>query len=270
MKTKMTALAAITLVLGTAGCNEAETATTEAAATTDNSIAGTWRGDPSTAQEEGDGSNFVLTDGKYTCNSCIPPFSVVADGEWQPMDRPGYDEMMVKVVDDKTVKTAVRLKGRELGNSTWTVSDDGATLMQAFVNSDGDEETKGSVSLSRTADAPAGAHAMSGGWKLAEYGEISEAALLFTYTLDGDTLSSKSVSESWSAKLGGEAVAIEGNNAGTTVKVEKVGDNMYRETFTLDGEVVGVSELTIDGDTMSIVSTDPRDKSVFRASAKRQ
>jgi hypothetical protein len=178
--------------------------------------------------------------------------------------------MMVQIVDDKTIKTAIRLKGRELANSTWTVSSDGKTLTQQFANLDGDEKTEGSMSMSRTADAPAGSHAMSGGWKLAEYGEVSEAALLLTYTLEGDMLSAKSVSESWTAKLGGDAAPIKGNNAGTTVKVEKVSESAYRETYTLDGKVVGVSEITIDGDTMTVVATDPRDKSVFRYTATRQ
>lgn len=270
MKTTLTAFAAITLALGTAACSGTETNETGAATTAGNSIAGTWRGDPATAQSENSISDYTLIDGEFTCNSCIPSYSTMADGQWKPMDRPGYDEMMVTVVDDKTVKSAVRLKGRELGNSTWTVSNDGSTLTQSFVNLDADETTEGSVSMSRTADAPAGAHAMSGGWQLAEYGEISEAALLFTYTLEGDTLSAKSNAESWSATLGGDAVPIKGNNAGTTVKVEKVGDSMYRETFTLDGEVVSISEVTIDGDTMNVVSTDPRDKSVFRYTATRQ
>lgn len=270
MKTTLTAFAAIALVLGTAACNEADTPETVAVSAVGNSIAGTWRGDPATAQTENGDSNYTLIDGKFTCNSCIPPYSTIADGEWKPMDRPGYDEIMVQIVDDKTVKSATRLKGRELSNATWTVSDDGSMLTQSFVDLDAEETTKGSMSMSRTAPAPAGAHAMSGGWKLAEYGEISEAALLFSYSLEGDTLSAKGNSESWSATLGGDAVPIEGNNAGTMVKVEKVGDNMYRETYTLEGEVVSVSEATIDGDKMTVVSTDPRDKSVFRYTATRK
>lgn len=270
MKNTMTAFAAITLLLGTAGCNGADKSGAETAAFEGGSIAGTWRGDPATAQAENSDSNYTLIDGNFTCTSCIPPYSVVADGQWKPMDRPGYDEMMVQIVDDKTVKTSIRLKGRELANSTWTVNGDGSRMTQSFVNFDAGETTEGSMSMTRTADAPAGAHAMSGGWKLAEYGEISEAALLVTYTLEGDMLSANGLAESWSAKLGGDAVPIKGNNAGTTVKVEKVSDNMYRETYTLDGAVVSVSEMTIDGDTMTVVTTDPRDKSVFRYSAKRQ
>ena len=270
MKTTMTAIAAITLMLGTAACSEAATNDRNAMATTDGTIAGTWKGDPATAQAENDDSSFTLIDGEFTCNSCIPNYSAAADGQWQSVDLPGADEVKFEVVNDRTIKSAVRFEGRELGNSTWTVSADGSTLTQSFVNADGDERTEGTVSMSRTADAPQGAHAMSGGWALAEYGEISEAALLTSYTLEGDTVSSKYNGGSWSATLGGDPVAIEGSESGTMVKVEKVSDNVYRETYILDGEVVSVDDMTINGDTMSVVSTDPRDNSVFRYTSARQ
>lgn len=268
MKTIMTALAVTTLVLGTAACSGPANTETEIA--TDSSIAGTWRGDPSTAQAENADSNYTLIDGAFTCNSCIPPFTTLANGEWQVVDRPGSDEQMIEVIDDRTIKSSTRFEGRDLGNSTWMVSEDGSTMTQTFVNLDGEVQTEGSISLSRTADAPEGAHAMSGGWALAEYGDISEAGLLTTYSLDGDTLSSSYNGGSWSAVIGGDPVAIEGSESGTMVSVEKTTENTYRETYTLDGTVVGVAEMTIEGDTMSIVSTDPRDESVFRYTATRQ
>ncbi len=215
-------------------------------------------------------SKFTLIDGEFTCNSCIPPYSTTADGQWQPMDRPGFDEMKVEVVDDKTVKNSFRFNGRELGGSTWTVSDDGSSLTQLFVNLDAEEATEGTMVMSRTAEAPKGAHAISGGWALAEYGEISEAALLSTYTLKGDTVSNTYNSGSWSATLGGDPVAIEGSESGTMVKVEKVSDNVYRETYILDDKVVSIDDMTIDGDTMSVVRSDPRDNSIFRYTATRQ
>lgn len=267
MKTMMTAFAALTLVVGTTACGEG--ADTEAAATA-GGISGTWKADPSTAQAENDERDFVLTDGEFTCNSCLPPYSYTANGEWQKVDRPGADEVMMEVVDDTTVKTAFRFEGRDLGNSTWTVSEDGNSLAQSFVNLDGDETTEGNLTLVRTAAGPDGSHALSGKWTLGEYGELSDAGLTFTYTLDGDTLSSTSNGGGWSAVLGGEPVAIEGSESNTMVQVERTGDNSFRETYTRDGETVDVTEVTIDGDTASFVSVDPRDDSKFTYSATRQ
>lgn len=270
MKTTMTALAAIALVLGTAGCSGGGTADKEAAAATAGGIAGTWKGDVASAQAENDESKFTLAAGTFTCDSCIPAYSTPADGQWHAVNRPGVDEMMVEVVDDKTVRSAVRLKGKETGRSTWTVGDDGKTLTQAFTDFTGAQETQGTVKLTRTAAGAAGAHAMSGGWTLAEYGQMSDAALLVTYKLEGDTLSQTTNAESWSAKLGGEAVPVEGSTSGVMVKVEKVGEGVYRETYMRGEETVGVNEVTVEGDTLSVVSTDPRNKSVFRFKATRQ
>lgn len=270
MKSMMTALAVISLAFGTAGCNGTADPDTETEATSAGTIAGTWKADPSTAQAENDDRDFALVDGQFTCNSCLPPFSYAANGEWQDVDRPGTDQVMMEVVDDKTIKTASRFEGRDLGSSTWTVSDDGNSMTQTFINLDGDEKTEGSLTLNRTAAGPEGSHAMSGKWELGEYGELSDAGLTFTYALEGDKLTQSSNGSSWTATLGGDPVAIEGNNAGVMVQVEKTGDNTYSETYTLDGETVGVSDVTIDGDTMSVSSTDPRDNSKFNYTAARQ
>lgn len=268
MKAMMTALAAMTLVLGTAACNGA--ADTEVEATIDGTIVGTWKADPSSAQAENDERNFVLADGEFTCNSCLPPYSTTANGEWQDVDRPGVDQVMVEVVDDMTIRTAFRFEGRDLGNSTWTVSEDGNSMSQAFTNLDGNETTEGDLTLTRVAAGPDGSHAMSGEWELGEYGELSDAGLMFSYALDGDTLSSSSNGGSWSATFGGDPVEIEGSEAGVMVQVERTGDNTHRETYTLDGETVGVTDVTIDGDTATFTSNDPRDDSTFTYTAARQ
>ena len=63
MKKMMTAMAAFTLVLGTAACNGG--ADTEEAASS-GTIAGTWKADPSSAEAENDTRSFVLADGEYT------------------------------------------------------------------------------------------------------------------------------------------------------------------------------------------------------------
>ena len=99
---------------------------------------------------------------------------------------------------------------------------------------------------------------------------MSDAGLTFSYTLDGDQYGNSGNGDSFVATLGGDPVAIEGNESNVMVAVEQTGDNSYRETYTRDGEVLSVLDLTIDGDTMSAVSTDPRDGSVVRWTASRQ
>ena len=68
----------------------------------------------------------------------------------------------------------------------------------------------------------------------------------------------------------GHAVAIQGDNSGTMVAVEKTGDNSYRETYSRDGETLSVTELTVEGDKLKGVSTDSRDGSKVTWTATRQ
>ncbi|MBX7540876.1 hypothetical protein [Qipengyuania sphaerica] len=267
MKKMMTALAAFTLVTTMSACTKTED--TEATAEA-GSIAGDWLIDLDSAQFENDNRDFVLADGKWECNSCTPPYSVTADGEWQEIDRPGADSQMIEIVDDRTVKTATRLGDKDLGNATWTVSEDGQTMKVAFTDLSGDTPVNASQSFNRTEAGPDGSHALSGKWSVGDMAEMDDAGLRFSYGLDGNTFTSTGNGRSWTAELGGEPVPIEGNNSNVMAAIERTGDNTYRQTFTRDGETLSTTDITIDGDTMNGVSTDARDDSVVRWSATRQ
>lgn len=269
MKKMMTAMAAMTLATGLAGCAE-ENAETTAAATEGASLAGTWKLDPASAQFENATSSYVIADGEYTCESCDPPYSVAADGEWQEIDRLGIDGAKFAVVDDLTVTSASRMGEEQLGESIWTVSEDGQTMTVNWINMGGDEVVEGSTMYERVAAGPDGAHAASGEWKTVSVGEMSDAGLMVTYEVDGDTITYKGNGSGYTATLGGDPVPLEGDNAEGMIKIEKTGENTYRETYMRDGEAEGTLDLTIEGDTVSAVSTDLSDDSVVRWSATRQ
>ena len=122
----------------------------------------------------------------------------------------------------------------------------------------------------RAADAPAGAHAISGSWKMNKYNNVSDEGLTITYKLDGDTLHMTSpTGQSFDAKLDGTATPIKGDIGGTTASVKKTGDKTYEETDTRDGKVVSVTATTVDGDTLHIVSQNKLDGSSMKYDAKR-
>ena len=262
-------MAAMTLAMGLAACAEEADDTTMAAAES-GSLAGTWKLDPATAEFENDTSDYVFAGGEYTCNSCDPPYSVAADGEWQSVDRPGIDGVKIAMVDDNTVTSETRKGDKQLGESTWTVSEDGQTMTVNWTNMSGEEVVEGSTMYERVAAGPDGSHVASGQWKTVGVGEMSDAGLMVTYEVDGDTVTYKGNGSSYTATLGGDAVPLEGENAMGTIKIEKTGENTYRETYMRDGEVRGMLDLTIEGDTASAVSTNPRDDSVVRWTATRQ
>ena len=106
MRKFVTAFAAASLAFGVVACGETADAPTEAAG-----ISGTWKINLDSGQWENDNSNYVFADGQYTCNSCLPPYSVAADGEWQSINRPGVDEVKYMIVDDTTITSASRFEG---------------------------------------------------------------------------------------------------------------------------------------------------------------
>lgn len=266
MKKLLLVASAISLSLGVAACGESADTEEVAAA----GLTGDWQINLDSASWENDVSTYVLADGQYTCETCIPPYSVAADGEWHDVDRPGSDSQMVEIVDDRTVRMASRRDGEDLGSSTYTISEDGQSATIEFTDLDGEEPVEGSATLVRVADGPEGAHAMSGGWTVGGISDMSDSGLTFSYAVDGDQFTSTGNGTSFTATLGGEAVAIEGSAAGVMVAVESLDGGGYRETYTLDGEVTSVTDLTVDGDTLSGVSNDPRDGSSVSWTASRQ
>lgn len=250
--------------------NEAATATAAAG----EGIEGTWKADLSTVQLDEKPSAYLLKDGSYSCSTCVPPLTVAADGAFHPVaDRPYYDSMSVKVVDDKTV-TMVRKKGDRISSeTTMTLAADGNTL--TFDVNDMSTANAPPVKVkgteTRVAAAPAGAHGISGSWKTAKYDSVSDEGLTWSFDLEGDMLSMSSPSgTSYSAKIGGPAVPLKGDTGGTTIAVERLADNSYRETSTRDGKVVNVSTYTLGADgKINAVSENKQQGSTMRYSANR-
>jgi len=104
-----TAIAAA-LVLSLAACKQQEAASNDAAASEAaagdlSALNGTWKTDLATLKFEQKPDEFSLKDGSYSCATCIPPLTTPADGQFHPIaDRPYYDSISVKAVDDKTVE----------------------------------------------------------------------------------------------------------------------------------------------------------------------
>ena len=271
-RTIITALAAVSIIaLG--ACNKQGAATgnsasSENASAATGSIAGTWKADLSTVQMDNKPDVFLLKDGTYSCSTCTPPLTVAADGKFHPVTgRPYADAISVKVDDDHTVTRTSQKGGKETGSATMKVSADGKTLTVDWKDSStpNTPPVTGEATETRVAAAPAGAHAISGSWKTDKINNVSEDALTTTYTLNGDMLTMKSAGQTYTAKLGGPEVPVQGDIGGTTVTVEKVGDNGIRETFHRGGKVVSVATSTLGADgKLSVVSENKMSDSTLR------
>jgi len=168
MNRMMTAAIAVALI-GLGGCREQPVAEadTAAAPTAATGIDGTWKADLASVKFEQKPDEWTLKDGVYSCSTCLPtPYTnFAADGAFHPVaDRASFDSMSVSVVDDKSVKFSRRKGDKDTGNNTLTMSADGKTATNSWVdlNNANGKQTTGSATLNRVGEAPAGAHAISG------------------------------------------------------------------------------------------------------------
>lgn len=275
MRTILTIAVVATSVLALSACKQnasvggnstAVESNTSGSSTTAGSIDGTWKGDLSSVKFEQKPDEFLLQGAKYDCKSCTPPVSIAADGAYHTVaNHPYYDEQSVKVVDANSVQTATKLKGRETGHSTMTVSGDGKTLKIDWTDTSvaNAKANTGSFEETRVANGPAGSHAISGSWTPSKIASVNQEAITITLKVDGDTLHMSSpTGVSYDAKLDGTPTAIKGDPAGATASVKKLADNSYQETDTAGGKTVNVTTFTVGSDDkLTLVSQDPRNGS---------
>lgn len=263
-KTITAALVAVSL-LAIAGCrqttiggNEAsENAAAPAAAA--GTIDGTWKADLDSVKFDQKPDEYLLSGGQYSCKSCVPTYTVAADGAFHSVSLPYADNIAVKVVDDHNLVRTAKKGGRQIGETKMGVSADGNTLTGSFTDTSVENAPpgKGEYTEARVGPAPAGAHAVSGQWKPSKLANFNAESLTIALKVDGDTFHFSSPSGySFDAQIGGGDVPIKGDLAGTTASIAKSGDS-YVETDKRDGKVVGTTTFTAGADgKLSVVGED--------------
>ena len=100
---------------------------------------------------------------------------------------------------------------------------------------------------------------MSGSWEFAKVDSVSDNGIIFTYKVEGDSLSmSTPTGQSFTAKLDGTEAPMMGDPGTTTVSVKRINATMLEETDERDGKVINVSRATLsaDGKSMTVEVTD--------------
>jgi len=258
----------------TVGGNEAASENAAAQTAVAGSIDGTWKADIDSVTFEGKPDEYLLQAGQYSCKSCVPSYTVAADGAFHAVSLPYADNVSVKIDDDHNLTRTAKKGGRQVGQTKMTVSADGNTLTGAFTDTSAPDAppSKGEYTETRVSPAPAGAHAVSGQWKPGKLANFNAEALTFTYKVDGDTFHYSSPSGySYDAKLDGPDVPIKGDIANTTAAVKKAGDNSYQETDKRDGKVISVTTYTVGADgKLSVVAEDKTNGTTTKWSATKE
>lgn len=213
---------------------------------------GVWKVDLASAQLSDKPNVHSLKDGVYTCNSCVPVYSIPADGAMHKVEGfPYWDEASIRIVDGWTVEEAQKLRGRPVGTSRTQVSADGATMTTTWTDTSAPDGTtmSGEGTMSRIAPGTTGAHAISGAWKNEAVSSTSEAGLTATMHLaDGVFSFMTGNGYSYVARLGGPAVPVTGDLAGATATVRQLADGSIEEAEHINGEAASITTLTPTAD----------------------
>lgn len=211
---------------------------------------------------------MLLQNGTYACKTCLPPYSVKADGAFHPVrDRPYWDEIAIDSADPRTVVFKMRAAGKLVAENKRVVSADGKSLTitgTTTANGAGATVTQ-STTQTRVGAPIAGAHLISGRWKTdPKTTTASDNALTIALKITGDKLHLQSgIGESLDATLGGDYALNVGDPGKTMTKAALLAPNRLRLTDQRDGKVVQVTDYAVaaDGRTLNASWSDPRDGS---------
>src|SRR5882762_598914 len=194
---------------------------------------------------------WLLQNGRFRCTSCNPTIEVKADGQDQPVKGQPYDTLSVKIIDPLTIREIEKKNGQIVSDEKFTVSADGNSVTDEFGN--------WKLIMTRIAQAPAGAHALSGSWQPSKMESISDRELLVTFKLEGEIFSmSRPTGQSYTAKIDGTDAPYKGDPDINGVSVKRISKNVLEETGKLNGKAVSLARLTValDGKSVTVSVKD--------------
>lgn len=219
---------------------------------------GTWHTNIAQAKLSPKPNVFYLSQDWYHCVSCNPAVDVKADGTDQPVTGQSYDTLSVKVADPNTLQFVAKKGGKVTFEQTRTVSANGKTLTVKTTSHpmNSDQPVTAEVTASLVGIAPSGVHATSGNWKIGKVKE-SDNGLTVTFKSNGDEITmTDPTGVTFTAKLDGTDAPVTGSYTYNTVSLKKLDPHTIEETDKRDGTVIEVNKLTVNGKTLTIVSTN--------------
>jgi hypothetical protein len=201
---------------------------------------------------------LLLNGGDFICKSCLAPTTIKADGTDQKVKgNPNIDTTAITVVDPNTVTATYKLNGKKVQSTKWVIAADGKSLEREDTNLYGVEPSVFKTRLTRVADAPAGAHALSGSWIESKVLGATGPGTVVTYGMTADGFTMSSNGQTYDAKFDDKTYAITGDPTKTVVNLKKISDSEVIESDSQNGKVVEVEDMTVsaDGKTLRIVDT---------------
>jgi len=201
---------------------------------------------------------LLLNAGDFICKTCLAPTTIKTDGTDQKVKgNPNIDTTAVTVIDANTVTAVYKLGGKTVQNTQWVIVADGKSLEREETSLYGAEPTILKLRLTRVADAPAGAHALSGSWIESKVLAATGPGMVVTYDMSADGFSMSSNGQTYDAKFDDKTYPIKGDPTKTVVNLKKISDSEVIESDSQKGQVVEVEHMTVsaDGKTLHVVDT---------------
>jgi hypothetical protein len=238
------------------------------------SFDGSWKMDTSSVKVSGKAVVFELKDGLYRCISCAPaPWSVKADGKDHKVAAHSYyDGVAAHVVDEHTVELSNSLHGKTIFKDSMNVSDDGSTLTETGVDLSGAQPNPFKRISKRVAPPAAGAHAVSGSWKIDALPELSDVGSVVSYKMTANGLQMNANGISYDAKFDGKKYPQKNDPGKTWVSLKRISDDTIQETDLRDGQVTDIVTLKVaaDGSMISVQDEDRYDGMTFNYNSVKQ
>jgi len=215
---------------------------------------GTWRPDPQRPSHPGEPEIAVLANGKYECPTCMPPYTVKADGHDQPLHgNPYYDTIAIAIVDARTITKIGKKDGKISGDTRVTISADGATKteVQTLIGM-APVPIELTSKFSRVSAAKPGSHLVSGGWQMTEM-DVSNHVEDTTFKVSGGALSMiDRMGRSFTAKFDGTPAPYKGSDEFNGVSLKLIDARTIEESDLNDANVVKISRWALSPDGQTI------------------
>lgn len=228
----------------------------------DSPFDGTWKEDITSTKMTQEPDVYLLMGGMFTCKSCVPSYTVKADGTDQAVSgNPYMDMVSLNASDPHNVVMTEKKAGKTMETLTFKVASDDKTIDVDFngISDANGASNSGEGGLKRVAKGPRGSGPISGSWMRTGLTNASDSILTTTYKVDGDMLTMTDPSgDTFTAKMNGSEAPYKGDPGVSMVSVKKLGPHTMMETMMRDGKVVATERSTVakDGNTMTVVHTD--------------
>jgi hypothetical protein len=205
---------------------------------------------------------YLLQNGTYECESCVPRINVQADGkDYATAGSPYFSTVAVQLMGNNGIEIREKQQDKVVYSETDTVSPDGNTLTEKIADSSAPngQPVTGEETFKRVGPGPSGANSISGSWQPERLRELSENGITVTYRSTADELQASTPGgEGYVAKFDGKQYPVQGAPAHNQVSLKRVKANTIVETDNLDGRAHYILRMTVlpDGKTMRVTETD--------------